>query len=50
MESSPLTALLIDLKVKNMTKDQIRNHYKQSRYAGASDEHVKGYVEMHWGK
>jgi len=46
MESSPLTALLIDLKVKNMNKAQIRNHYKQGRYAGASDAHVKGYVEM----
>ena len=48
--TSPLTAILIDLKVKNMNKDQIRNHYKQGRYAGASDAHVKGYVEMHWGK
>jgi len=44
--TSPLTQLIIDLTVRKMNKDQIRNHYKQGRYAGASDAHVKGYVEM----
>lgn len=46
MEGSPLTQLIIDLTVRKMNKDQIRNHYQQGRYAGASDAHVKGYVEM----
>jgi len=47
---SPLTTLISDITVRKMNKHQIRNHYKQGRYAGASDAHVRGYVEMHWGK
>lgn len=45
-----ISRLITDLTVRKMNKDQIREHYKQGRYAGASDAHVKGYVEMHWGK
>mgnify|MGYP000290609497 CR=1 FL=1 len=32
-----------------MNKDQIRNHYKQGRYAGASDAHISGYVKERFG-
>jgi hypothetical protein len=41
-----LTTLISDITVRKMTKDQKRNNYQQGRYAGASDAHVKGYVEM----
>jgi len=41
-----LSRLITDLTVRKMNKDQIRQNYKQGRYAGASDAHVKGYVEM----
>lgn len=41
-----LSRLIGDITVRKMTKDQIREHYKQGRYAGASAEHVKAYVEM----
>lgn len=33
--NSPLTALIIDLKVKHMTKDQIRKNYQAGKYKGA---------------
>ncbi|UQS94878.1 hypothetical protein Pam1_58 [Pseudanabaena phage Pam1] len=49
MKPSPLTALIIDLKVKHMTKDQIRKNYTQGKYRGASPELVKGYVNQHYG-
>ena len=45
-----LSRLRTDITVRKMNRNQIHNHCKQGRYAGASDEHVKGYVEMHWGK
>jgi len=41
-----LSRLISDITVRKMNKDQIRQHYKQGRYAGANDAHVKGYVEM----
>lgn len=45
----PLTALLIDIKVRNMTKDQIRNNYTEGKYKGASPQHISGYVKEHFG-
>lgn len=45
----PLTALIIDLKVKRMTKDQIRKNYQAGKYKGASPDHVAGYVKEHFG-
>lgn len=47
--TSPLTTLITDLTVRKMNKDQIRQHYKQGRYAGASDAHISGYVKEHFG-
>jgi hypothetical protein len=42
---SPLTDLIIDLKVKHMTKDQIRKNYTEGKYKGASPQHISGYVK-----
>ena len=47
--TSPLTALLIDIKVRNMTKDQIRKNYQAGKYRGASPDLVAGYVKEHFG-
>ena len=46
----PLTDLIIHIKVRNMTKDQIRKNYTEGKYKGASPDHVKGYVNEHFGK
>lgn len=45
----PLTDLIIHLKVKHMTKDQIRKNYQAGKYKGASPDHVKAYVKEHFG-
>lgn len=45
----PLTALIIDLKVKHMTKDQIRKNYQAGKYKGASPHLVAAYVKEHFG-
>lgn len=45
----PLTALIIDLKVKHMTKDKIRKNYQTGKYKGASPHLVAGYVKEHFG-
>jgi len=47
--TSPLTALLIDMTVKKMTKDQIRKNYTEGKYKGASPDHVAAYVKEHFG-
>ena len=46
---SPLTDLIIDLKVKHMTKDQISKNYTEGKYKGASPDHAAGYVKEHFG-
>jgi hypothetical protein len=43
-----LSRLIGDITVRKMTKAQILEHYKQGRYAGASDAHVSGYVKEHF--
>ena len=46
---SPLTALIIDLRIKQMSKDQIRKNYTEGKYKGASPDLVAGYVKEHFG-
>jgi hypothetical protein len=45
----PLTALIIDLRIKHMTKDQIRKNYQAGKYKGASPHLVAAYVKEHFG-
>lgn len=49
MKLSPLTDLIIDLKVKHMTKRQIEKNIAEGKYKGASPDHVKGYVDLFFG-
>lgn len=46
----PLERLIIDLSIRNKPLPDIRQNYRDGKYAPASDKDIVGYIEMARGK
>lgn len=48
--NSPLERLIIDLSIRNKPLPEIRQNYRDGKYAPASEKNIVGYIEMARGK